>query len=82
MLPSKTQAPGEEQLSLLHPLLPGEQVPTRSIPCCLWSRNKAPQAGSAPSLSPPGTVGLWPSPSKAGAGASSWQEGEGLFVLL
>jgi len=81
-LTRKTQAPGEEQLPLLRPLLPGEQVPTRSIPCCLWSRHKAPQAGSAPSLSPPDTVGLWPGPLKAGADASSWQEEEGLFVLL
>lgn len=36
------------------------------IPCCLWSRSKAPQASSAPLLSPPGTVGLWPGPRKLG----------------
>lgn len=50
-LTSKTQAPGEQQLSLPYPLLPGEQVPTHSIPCCLWSRNKGHRKQALPHLS-------------------------------
>lgn len=65
---NKTQASGEEQLSLLHPLLTAEQEQGTASGLCPMSQ--------------PSRHRLRPAPGKTKASASRWQETVGLFVLV
>lgn len=67
-LTNKSQASGEEQLSLLHPLLSVEQEQGTASGLCPMSQ--------------PSRHRLWPAPGKTRASASRWQEKEELFVLV